>query len=94
MVLPFPTVSIRSTFDQSVIKYILVPFDAGPSWAGLMPISGKAGETRKLFFWYVIRGSSPETMFSAFKIRFWPTTNASNSNDLLFWTNGMYRDAD
>ncbi|THH16251.1 hypothetical protein EW146_g4361 [Bondarzewia mesenterica] len=47
-----------------------VPFDAGPSWAGLMPISGQANETRKLFFW------------------FWPTTNASNANDLLFWTNG------
>ncbi|KAI0314676.1 alpha/beta-hydrolase [Amylostereum chailletii] len=47
-----------------------VPFDAGPSWAGLMPISGNANETRKLFFW------------------FWPTTNASNANDLTFWTNG------
>ncbi|KAI0262574.1 alpha/beta-hydrolase [Gloeopeniophorella convolvens] len=29
-----------------------VPFDAGPSWAGLMPISGKKNETRKLFFWF------------------------------------------
>ncbi|KZV64305.1 alpha/beta-hydrolase [Peniophora sp. CONT] len=29
-----------------------VPFDAGPSWAGLMPISGNANETRKLFFWF------------------------------------------
>ncbi|KAI0053271.1 alpha/beta-hydrolase [Auriscalpium vulgare] len=47
-----------------------VPFDAGPSWAGLLPISGNANETRKLFFW------------------FWPTTNASNKNDLTFWTNG------
>ncbi|KAA1465940.1 alpha/beta-hydrolase [Dentipellis sp. KUC8613] len=48
----------------------LVPFDAGPSWSGLLPISGAKNETRKLFFW------------------FWPTTNASNANDLLFWTNG------
>ncbi|KAM5534367.1 hypothetical protein V8D89_011960 [Ganoderma adspersum] len=47
-----------------------VKFDAGPSWSGLMPISGAANETRKLFFW------------------FWPTNNASNVNDLLFWTNG------
>ncbi len=31
----------------------LVPFDAGPSWAGLLPISGAKNETRKLFFWYV-----------------------------------------
>lgn len=29
-----------------------VPFDAGPSWSGLMPISGDPGETRKLFFWF------------------------------------------
>ncbi|KAI1789184.1 alpha/beta-hydrolase [Ganoderma leucocontextum] len=47
-----------------------VDFDAGPSWAGLMPISDAANETRKLFFW------------------FWPTNNASNVKDLLFWTNG------
>ncbi|GLB37384.1 putative peptidase S10 family protein [Lyophyllum shimeji] len=47
-----------------------VNFDAGPSWSGLMPISGDPNETRKLFFW------------------FWPTNNASNTKDLLFWTNG------
>ncbi|KAJ7502903.1 alpha/beta-hydrolase [Mycena galericulata] len=47
-----------------------VNFDAGPSWSGLMPISGDPNETRKLFFW------------------FWPTNNASNTDDLLFWTNG------
>ncbi|GJE99440.1 carboxypeptidase [Phanerochaete sordida] len=29
-----------------------VDFDVGPSWAGLMPISGAANETRKLFFWF------------------------------------------
>ncbi|KAG8736653.1 hypothetical protein FRC10_009061 [Ceratobasidium sp. 414] len=29
-----------------------VDFDVGPSWAGLMPISGNANETRKLFFWF------------------------------------------
>ncbi|KAJ7072612.1 alpha/beta-hydrolase [Mycena amicta] len=47
-----------------------VNFDAGPSWSGLMPISGDPNETRKLFFW------------------FWPTTDAANTKDLLFWTNG------
>lgn len=30
---------------------LVVPFDAGPSWSGLMPISGAKNETRKLFFW-------------------------------------------
>ncbi|KAF8510568.1 alpha/beta-hydrolase [Hysterangium stoloniferum] len=29
-----------------------VNFDAGPSWSGLMPISGNKNETRKLFFWF------------------------------------------
>lgn len=28
-----------------------VDFDVGPSWSGLLPISGNANETRKLFFW-------------------------------------------
>ncbi|KAJ7690713.1 alpha/beta-hydrolase [Mycena rosella] len=47
-----------------------VNFDAGPSWSGLLPISGDPNETRKLFFW------------------FWPTNNVSNTDDLVFWTNG------
>jgi hypothetical protein len=29
-----------------------VDFDIGPSWAGLLPISSEAGETRELFFWF------------------------------------------
>jgi len=29
-----------------------VHFDAGPSWAGLLPISGASNETRQLFFWF------------------------------------------
>lgn len=29
-----------------------VPFDLGPSWAGLLPITGHVNETRKLFFWF------------------------------------------
>ena len=33
-----------------------VEFDVGPSWSGLMPISGQANETRKLFFWCVVCG--------------------------------------
>ncbi|KAG8710190.1 hypothetical protein FRC11_004764 [Ceratobasidium sp. 423] len=49
-----------------------VDFDVGPSWSGLMPISGNANETRKLFFW------------------FWPTTNQEHTNDLVFWTNGVW----
>jgi carboxypeptidase D len=29
-----------------------VNFDVGPSWAGLLPISGASNETRQLFFWF------------------------------------------
>ncbi|KAF8164723.1 alpha/beta-hydrolase [Crassisporium funariophilum] len=29
-----------------------VDFDVGPSWSGLLPISGDKKETRKLFFWF------------------------------------------
>ncbi|EKM76102.1 hypothetical protein AGABI1DRAFT_45474 [Agaricus bisporus var. burnettii JB137-S8] len=29
-----------------------VDFDIGPSWAGLLPISDKANESRQLFFWF------------------------------------------
>ena len=31
-----------------------VPFDVGESYAGLLPVSDAADETRKLFFWSVI----------------------------------------
>lgn len=45
------------TSDQFVAFHVdgknipQVPFDAGDSWAGLLPISGNPSETRKLFFW-------------------------------------------
>jgi carboxypeptidase D len=39
-----------------------VPFDIGESYAGLLPISDAANETRKLFFWFFpsTRDDSPE----------------------------------
>ncbi|KDR75252.1 hypothetical protein GALMADRAFT_211511 [Galerina marginata CBS 339.88] len=48
------------TFKNPAAKKFLVDgkkipdvnFDAGPSWSGLMPISGAKNETRKLFFWF------------------------------------------
>ncbi|CAD6567715.1 MAG: hypothetical protein CYPHOPRED_002019 [Cyphobasidiales sp. Tagirdzhanova-0007] len=49
-----------------------VDFDAGPSWAGLMPISADINETRQLFFWYFPPNS----------------TDPRASDDLVFWTNG------
>ena len=76
----------RSCF---VLNVSPVNFDAGPSWAGLMPISGAHNETRKLFFWYVrCAYSGDDSVCDSWCFRFWPTNNISNINDLLFWTNG------
>ncbi|KAL1746186.1 Alpha/Beta hydrolase protein [Schizophyllum fasciatum] len=44
-----------------------VNFDAGPSWAGLLPISGNPDEDKKLFFW-LWPTSNPE---NADKLLFW-----------------------
>nr|VWO97797.1 Uncharacterized protein [Ganoderma boninense] len=70
-----------------------VHWDAGRSWAGLMPISGDANETRKLFFWYVSfvacsAGLLYATVTVAYYGRFWPTTDPESLKNLVFWTNG------
>ncbi|KAN0140071.1 alpha/beta-hydrolase [Lactarius tabidus] len=38
-----------------------VNFDIGPSWAGLLPISGAVNESRKLFFWFFPPGPQGST---------------------------------
>ena len=43
---PFPAFYVDGTTIPEV------DWDLGPSWAGLIPISGNANETRKLFFWF------------------------------------------
>ena len=43
-----------------------VDFDIGPSWAGLLPISGNSNETREFFFWFFPpgpEGSSDDLIF-------------------------------
>ncbi|KIJ45862.1 hypothetical protein M422DRAFT_74935 [Sphaerobolus stellatus SS14] len=43
-----------------------VDFDIGPSWAGLLPISGAQNETRELFFWFfppAAQGSLDDLIF-------------------------------
>ncbi|KAF5351716.1 hypothetical protein D9756_007520 [Leucocoprinus leucothites] len=49
--LPFKNPKARKFFVDGT-KIPEVNFDAGPSWAGLLPISGAEHETRKLFFWF------------------------------------------
>jgi len=38
-----------------------VDFDVGPSWSGLLPISGDENETRELFFWFFPPGPQGST---------------------------------
>ncbi|THH29556.1 hypothetical protein EUX98_g4633 [Antrodiella citrinella] len=38
-----------------------VDFDVGPSWSGLLPISGNKNETRQLFFWFFPPGPQGTT---------------------------------
>ncbi|KIL59177.1 hypothetical protein M378DRAFT_15036 [Amanita muscaria Koide BX008] len=56
-----PSASVQNiTFKNPLASHFWVngtsiPFvdwDVGPSWAGLLPISSAANETRKLFFWF------------------------------------------
>ncbi|KAM6489316.1 Alpha/Beta hydrolase fold [Amanita muscaria] len=56
-----PSANVRNiTFKNPLASHFWVngtsiPFvdwDVGPSWAGLLPISSAADETRKLFFWF------------------------------------------
>lgn len=49
-------------FEVDGSKIPLVDFDVGESYAGLMPISGDADETRKLFFWFwpSVKGDAPK----------------------------------
>ncbi|KAG6837827.1 hypothetical protein H0H93_016195 [Arthromyces matolae] len=53
---PAPTITFNNPaakqFFVDGTKIPEVDFDAGPSYAGLMPISGNKNETRKLFFWF------------------------------------------
>ena len=56
-----------------------VNFDAGPSWAGLLPISAASDETRRLFFWLW-----PTTNPAKSKdLVFW--TNGSTLHQLFFF---------
>lgn len=80
---------LLKAFNENLRCVDIVNFDAGPSWAGLMPISGAKNETRKLFFWYVLVSISRKSDLSILCNRFWPTNNASHADELLFWTNGM-----
>lgn len=68
-------------------------FDVGPSWAGLMPISGAPNETRKVQSFK--NRNTPQTKLRAysnlvlltFQLYFWffPPGPEGSLDDLIFW---------
>jgi carboxypeptidase D len=64
-----------------------VKFDIGPSWAGLLPISNKTGETRQVYIWVSRLGG---VLIASVQLFFWffPPGPEGSLDDLIFWTNG------
>lgn len=66
-----------------------VDFDIGESYAGLLPISDNANETRKLYFWYAagclsfMRQFRPISLLT--RTRFFPSTNPNATDEITIW---------
>ena len=61
-----------------------VDFDIGESYAGLLPISDAADETRKLFFWSA--RPPPEIPKPLLRHpRFFPSSNPQASDEIALW---------
>jgi carboxypeptidase D len=67
-----------------------VNFDAGPSWSGLIPISGAANETRKVQL-FKLGNAADELRLTLvlpiFQLFFWffPPGPEGSLDDLIFW---------
>lgn len=58
-------------------------FDIGESYAGLVPISSRANETRELFFWWVFSVYVHRSPLISF--RFFPSTNPAATDEVVIW---------
>lgn len=66
-----------------------IQFDVGESYAGLVPISSAANETRKLFFWYVLsRDNRVSVLRLPSTFRFFPSTNPAATDEVVIWYGG------
>jgi carboxypeptidase D len=64
----------------------LVDFDVGPSWAGLIPISGAANETRKVRLLETSTGCFGSTvLISQLFFWFFPPGPTGSLDDFIFW---------
>lgn len=75
------------TFAEFFVDGTTIPevsFDVGPSWAGLLPISGAPNETRQVWFQSkIIKPLSPDP----FQLFFWlfPPGPQGSPDDLILW---------
>jgi carboxypeptidase D len=81
---------LRSEFYVDGRSIPDVNFDVGPSWSGLIPISGAANETRKVQLFNL--GNAPDKLrlnlvLLIFQLFFWffPPGPEGSLDDLIFW---------
>ena len=62
-----------------------VDFDAGDSWAGLLPISSDPNETRKVCWCAYVQYPNDAKICPQLFFWYFPPTAKGNENDLIFW---------
>ena len=79
--------SLRSEFYVDGTKIPEVDFDVGPSWSGLIPISGAANETRKVQLFELPTHGLRLNLLLVLQLFFWffPPGPEGSLDDLLFW---------
>jgi carboxypeptidase D len=87
--------SLRSEFYVDGTSIPEVNFDAGPSWSGLIPISGATNETRKVRLFKLgndTGGLELNLILLIFQLFFWffPPGPEGSLDDLIFWYDVFY----
>jgi carboxypeptidase D len=86
MCCPFSLSHAFSEFYVDGYTLPLVEFDVGPSWAGLIPISGAANETRKVRLLETSTGYfGLALLISQLFFWFFPPGPTGSLDDFIFW---------
>ena len=83
-VLRFQTSTYAVTEARLRHRLTTKQFDVGESYAGLVPISSAADETRKLFFWCVWSIIFLRVVLTD-ENRFFPSTNPAATDEVVIW---------